>query len=244
MGSYADYDRPTRRSHKYDKYEKQQPPPYSGKRFHQNPEPQEPWRPTPPHYNKREQRYNEELEYSSSNYSSKYQTKKYEKPPRYLAGGEVPSKDYQYLERDEMPSRSKRYPPGHNYNDELQTPNTKSLPYYPEKQWPTQQSQKPYQKKVFPRSRKTYGIGNQLNVNPDSLFKFTCSPFEAAQLPSPNLMIATPTDADHEKVYEQTVAEERLSPTRQSSDESPREFEAVKICSESKLLNEIDLDFE
>jgi hypothetical protein len=81
-------------------------------------------------------------------------------------------------------------------------------------------------------------------VNPESLFKFVCSPFEAAKLPSPNLVLSTPTECS-EVFIEQKIEEERLSPTRvSSSGESFTEFETVKYCCQSRMVKEIDFDFE
>jgi len=62
------------------------------------------------------------------------------------------------------------------------------------------------------KSKKTYGVGHQLKVNPEILFNFVSSPFEASKLPSPNLVLATPTESK-EVFLEQEVEEERLSPT-------------------------------
>ena len=62
---------------------------------------------------------------------------------------------------------------------------------------------------------KTYGVGSQLKVNPETLFNFVSSPFEASKLPSPNLNLTSPTETE-EVFLEQKIEEERLSPTRAS----------------------------
>ena len=91
----------------------------------------------------------------------------------------------------------RRFPTRKVYNreaeDEMQ-PSTESLPYYPEKRWPTRES-KPY-RRVEMKSSKTYGAGSQLKVNPETLFNFVSSPFEASKLPSPNLNLTSPTETE------------------------------------------------
>lgn len=106
-------------------------------------------------------------------------------------------------------------------------PSTSSLPYYPAKQWT-----KPYNAQ--------YGARDQLSCDPDSMFDFVASPFDHTKtLPSPNILISTPTqstlEASNEVISKHKIKEERLSPQRtvtqviMGDDDEMSEFQIVKI---------------
>jgi hypothetical protein len=64
-------------------------------------------------------------------------------------------------------------------------------------------------------------MGKSLGINPETLFDFVISPFDEKMnaLPSPNLVIATPSDTNESNSSQLTrqvqhIEEERLSPVR------------------------------
>jgi hypothetical protein len=144
-------------------------------------------------------RYNEE----SSQYVHKTYNQYYQKYPK----NDYAAKSDRYRYQDFEPKQYKIYNSGFyesdsrtvhrkTYNDQSSykyQPSLSSKPYYPKDNYSNYD-----QKHSSVKAGGQYGMNKSLGVNPEDLFNFKLSPYDEKMnaLPSPNIVIATPSSAN------------------------------------------------